>query len=234
MTSNNYTYYTVKAHPSHGDILIFTWEQRKCWGWRGRKLCGKLITPPWFLESNPKNDSLASESPESWGSLRLPSPASLLTQNSPTSFSAEHPWPWTPPARDDPPLCRQLFQDLSPSDFSPRGSAVKNPPVNAGDTRDTGSIPGLGRFPWRRAWQTTPVFLPRESHGRRSLAGYRPWSCKRVRRDLATKQQLQGPASFRVLTLEPCAVLLLLQTVEAFWGGLWLPAPTGQLCHLAH
>ena len=26
--------------------------------------------------------------------------------------------------------------------------------------------------PWRRAWQSTPVFLPRESHGQRSLAGY--------------------------------------------------------------
>ena len=42
---------------------------------------------------------------------------------------------------------------------------VKNPPANAGDIRDTGSIPGLGRSPWRRPWQHTPVFLPRESHG---------------------------------------------------------------------
>jgi len=30
----------------------------------------------------------------------------------------------------------------------------------------------VGRMPWRRAWQPTPVFLPRESHGQRSLAGY--------------------------------------------------------------
>ena len=29
----------------------------------------------------------------------------------------------------------------------PAGSVVKNPPVNAGDTRDVGSILGLGRFP---------------------------------------------------------------------------------------
>ena len=40
---------------------------------------------------------------------------------------------------------------------------VKNPPANAGDRRDVGSIPELGRFPWRRAWQHTPVFLPGES-----------------------------------------------------------------------
>ena len=37
---------------------------------------------------------------------------------------------------------------------------VKNSPANAGDIRDTGSIPEWGRFPWRRAWQPTPVFLP--------------------------------------------------------------------------
>ena len=49
---------------------------------------------------------------------------------------------------------------------------VKNLPASAGDIKDTGSIPGLERFPGRRAWQPTPVFLPGESHGQRSLAGY--------------------------------------------------------------
>jgi len=51
---------------------------------------------------------------------------------------------------------------------------VKNPPTNTGDTRDVGSIPGLGRFPWREARQPTPVFLYGESHGQRSLVGYSP------------------------------------------------------------
>ena len=40
---------------------------------------------------------------------------------------------------------------------------VENPPANAGDAS---SIPGLGRFPWRRAWQPTPVFLPENPMGR--------------------------------------------------------------------
>ena len=31
----------------------------------------------------------------------------------------------------------------------------------------------VGKIPWRRKWQTTPVFLP----GQRSLAGYSPWGC---------------------------------------------------------
>ena len=41
---------------------------------------------------------------------------------------------------------------------------VKNAAANAGHERDSGSIPGLGKIPWRRVWQPTPVFLPGESH----------------------------------------------------------------------
>ena len=37
---------------------------------------------------------------------------------------------------------------------------VKNLPVGAEEARDASSIPRLGRFPWRRKWQPTPVFLP--------------------------------------------------------------------------
>ena len=36
---------------------------------------------------------------------------------------------------------------------------------------------------WRRAWQPTPIFLPGEFHGQRSLVGSSPWGCKRVRHD---------------------------------------------------
>ena len=45
---------------------------------------------------------------------------------------------------------------------------VKNPPANAGDARFN---PWAGKILWRRKWQPTPAFLPRESHGQRSLAG---------------------------------------------------------------
>ena len=33
------------------------------------------------------------------------------------------------------------------------------------------------KIPWRRKWQPTPVFLPGEFHGQRSLAVYSPWGC---------------------------------------------------------
>ena len=36
----------------------------------------------------------------------------------------------------------------------------------------------VGKIPWRREWLPTAVFLPGESHGQRSLVGYRPWGRK--------------------------------------------------------
>jgi len=36
----------------------------------------------------------------------------------------------------------------------------------------------MGKIPWRRKWEYTPVFLPGEFHGQRSLAGYSSWDCK--------------------------------------------------------
>ena len=36
----------------------------------------------------------------------------------------------------------------------------------------------VGKIPWRRKWQSTPIFLPGESHGQRSLVGYSPRGCK--------------------------------------------------------
>ena len=36
----------------------------------------------------------------------------------------------------------------------------------------------VSKILWRREWLSTPVFLPGESNGQRSLAGYSPWGCK--------------------------------------------------------
>ena len=54
---------------------------------------------------------------------------------------------------------------------------VKNPPASAEDKGDMGSIPGLGRSPGGGSGDSL-VFLPGESHGQRSLAGYSPRGCK--------------------------------------------------------
>ena len=65
----------------------------------------------------------------------------------------------------------------------PGGSEGKASACNAGDLS---SIPGWGRFPWRRKWQPTSVLLPGKPHGWRSLVGYSPWNCK----DSDTMEQL--------------------------------------------
>ena len=57
--------------------------------------------------------------------------------------------------------------------------------------RRHGFNPWVGKTPWRRKWQPIPVFLPGESHGRKSLAGYSSWSCKESETMEATKQQQQ-------------------------------------------
>ena len=50
---------------------------------------------------------------------------------------------------------------------------VKNPPA-VWETQEMGSIPGSGRSPGGGKWQPSPIFLPKKSHGQRSLAGYSP------------------------------------------------------------
>ena len=40
--------------------------------------------------------------------------------------------------------------------------------------------PWVGKIPWRRKWQPTPVFLPREFHGHRNMAGYSSWGRKEL------------------------------------------------------
>ena len=61
--------------------------------------------------------------------------------------------------------------------------------------------PWVGRIPWRRKWQPPPVFLPGKSHGQRSLAGCSLWGLKRVRHDLAIKQQRAGKVPAREKSL---------------------------------
>ena len=46
--------------------------------------------------------------------------------------------------------------------------------------QETGFNPWVRKIPWRREWQLTPVFLPGEFHGQRSLEGYSPWGCKEL------------------------------------------------------
>ena len=60
------------------------------------------------------------------------------------------------------------------------GAVIKNPPANAGDTRKHGFDPWVGKIPWSKKQQPTPVVVPRNFHGQRILMNYSPWSCKEL------------------------------------------------------
>ena len=56
---------------------------------------------------------------------------------------------------------------------------IKNLPANMRCKR-LWFNPLLGKIPWRRAWQSTPVSMPGESHEQRTLVGYSPWGLKEM------------------------------------------------------
>ena len=86
----------------------------------------------------------------------------------------------------------------------PGGSDGKGSACSAGDA---GSIPGSGKIPWRRKWQPTPVFVPGEFHGPRSLAGYSPWGCKES--DMTEQGEPPQPGLWALLLSSLCTCFLI-------------------------
>ena len=78
-------------------------------------------------------------------------------------------WPWTPNIS----LINTLLG-------FPDGSSDKEPTYQWRRPKRCKCNPWVRKIPWRRAWQPTPVFLPGESHGWRSLAGYSPQDRKEL------------------------------------------------------
>ena len=92
------------------------------------------------------------------------------------------------------------------------GSDGKEFACNVGDL---GWISESGRFPWRRKWQPTPVFLPEESHEQRSQVGYRPWG----HNESDTTERL----SHSFIHYLRCQRLVYedIRTGWSVWNGMW-------------
>ena len=75
----------------------------------------------------------------------------------------------------------ELLADMSCEGGFPGGTSGKEPACQCRRRKRFRFDPCVGMIPWRRAWQPTPVFLPGESHGQRSLAGYSPWGREETR-----------------------------------------------------
>ena len=72
-----------------------------------------------------------------------------------------------------------LYLILLSRDF-PGGASDKGPTCQCRKHEGCRFDPWVGKFPRRRAWKPTPVFLPGEPHGQRSLVGYDPEGCKEL------------------------------------------------------
>ena len=66
------------------------------------------------------------------------------------------------------------------------GASGKKPACQCRRHKRCGFDPCVRMIPWRRAWQPTPVFLPGESHGQRSLVGSSPYGYKELAMTEAT------------------------------------------------
>ena len=84
---------------------------------------------------------------------------------------------------------------------------VKNLPA----TQENRYEPWVGKISWRREWQPTPVFLPGESHGQRSLVDYSPWGHKEsdTTERLTFSHSLSGLATAIINELAKIGFLLL-------------------------
>ena len=101
--------------------------------------------------------SMVSSRQEVWGGLPFPSPGDL-------------PDPRTEPGSP----AFQILYHLSHKGGFQVALVVKNSPVNAGESKRLRFNLWVRKIPWRGIWQPTPVFLPGESPGQRTLVDYSP------------------------------------------------------------
>ena len=109
------------------------------------------------------------------------------------------------------------------------GSDSREPAYNKGDV---GLISGSGRSPGEGKWLTTPIFLPEEFHGQRSLAGYSQWGHKELDMTAATEQAQTAPQNrmcVHAQSLQSCptswtvahqAPLSMGFSRQEYWSGL--------------
>ena len=109
----------------------------------------------------------------------------------------------------------------------PGGPSGKEPTCQCRRQKRRGFDPWIGKIPWRRAEQPTPVLLPGESHGQRSLVGYSPQGNKDSDMTKMTQHaciiRSWGDTGFRVFNMKFCvsSCFCLPLVVEAFTLCCW-------------
>ena len=110
-------------------------------------------------------------SPNSWADS-----ASLLQQARPRTLEAPQ------PASGSHPFCPRVGASCRVGDPClcqvSCSAGGKEPACQCRRLKRRRLDPWIRKIPWRRIWQPTPILLPGESHGQRSLAVYSPWGRK--------------------------------------------------------
>ena len=94
--------------------------------------------------------------------------------------------------------------------------------------------PWVGKVPWRRKWQPTPVFLPGQAHRQRSPMGYNPCGYPRVGYSLVPKplpsclKYILGEKNTKILEGKPLERLGWIKKKEE----ICVPKPSRVLCML--
>ena len=125
-------------------------------------------------------------------------------------------------------------------DFS-GGANGKEPACQCRRSKRCGFDSYVGKIPWKRAWQPTPVFLPGESHGRKSLVGCSP----RGRKESDTTERLHFHFSLSCIgegngSPLQCSCLENPRDEGAWWAaisgraGSGMPEATQQQCLSVH
>ena len=88
----------------------------------------------------------------------------------------------------------------------------------------------IRKIPWRGQWQPTPVFLPGESHGHKSMAGYSPWGHKELNTTNLACKHMERCSNSEHYSYCCKSCLELLGALCDFWVRRWSPAGQATAC----
>ena len=100
------------------------------------------------------------------------------------------------------PFCHQIIVHCVDILGFPGGASGQEPGCHCRTHERFWLDPWVGKMPWRRKQQRTPGFLPGESPGQRSLAGYRPWGRKESDTTEVTSHMHRYTTQYGVLLMD--------------------------------
>ena len=95
------------------------------------------------------------------------------------------------------------------------GTRGKEPACQYRRHKRCGFHPWVGKIPWRRVWQPTPIFLPGESHGQKTLVGNKSTGLQRVEHNWSNLAHTQCSSFFHFL-IE--TIKLLNYFINGWWN----------------